>query len=258
MRKTLGSALFAALLWSTALSLIACASESSPESSEPDLSTRVDDPALVEATVLSVVDGVSIEVRDGSGSYRVRYLGIDIPADGSPRLKAQADALNRHLVAGKTVQLERDLPDTDGSGARLRYVYADGEMVNLALLASGLAAVAETPAAFARRATFLAVAETALTSVQDGPSGPAIVTPSSSPRAFGTLPGAAGAAIRCDFSGTAQPLIKAKVETLTGKRVYHIPGGAEYPTTVIEHAAGDRMYCTEGQAIADGWRRSSG
>ena len=251
--RALGSALLAVLLWSTALALLACSSDPSFDSLEPN---AVDDRSLVDATVLRVLDGASIEVRDASGSYRVRYMGIDVPADGPLRFKAQADSLNRYLVEGKTVQLERDVVDADASGARLRYVYADGEMVNLALLASGLATVADSPPVFAYRASFLAVAEAARTSVQGASTGSTVRETPSGPRAFGTLPAAAGLAIRCDFSGTAQPLIKAKVGPLTGERVYHVPGAVEYPAAVIELASGDRWYCTEGQAIADGWKHS--
>ena len=254
--KTLGSALLVVMLWSTALALLACSSAPSFDALEPDLSTPVDDHALVDAAVLRVIDGASIEVRDTSGIYGVRYMGIDIAPNGSPRLKAQADSLNRYLVEGKTVQLERDFIDTDAAGVRLRYVYVDGEMVNLALLAGGLATVASSPPAFAYRASFLAVAAAARTSVQGESNGSMVLETPSGPQAFGTLPTAAGIALRCDFSGTAQPLIKAKADPLTGERVYHVPGGFEYPATVIEQASGDRWYCNEGQAVADGWKRS--
>ena len=255
-RKTLGSALLGVILWSTALALFACSSDPTLDSLEPHLDAPIADRTWLDATVLRVVDATIIEVSDASGSYRVRYMGIDIPADGPPRLRAQAASLNRYLVEGKTVQLERDVIDTDAAGARLRYVYVDGEMVNLALLASGLATVADSPPIFARRASFLAVAEAARTAAQGESTSPTAPETPSGPQAFGTLPAAAGLAIRCDFSGTAQPLIKAKVEPLTGERVYHVPGGVEYPATVIELASGDRLYCTEGQAIADGWKRS--
>ena len=254
--KTPGSALLAVMLSSTALALIACSSDPNFDTLEPNLSAPVDERALVDAIVLRVVDGASIEVRDASGSYRVRYMGIDIASDRSPRIKAQADSLNRYLVEGKTVQLERDLMDADASGVRLRYVYADGEMVNLALLASGLATVADSPPVFVYRASFLAVAEAARTSVQSESSGSTVRETPSAPRAFGTLPGVAGFVVRCDYSGTAQPLIKAKVGPLTGQGVYHVPGGLDYSTIVIDPASGDRLYCAEGQAIADGWKRS--
>ena len=244
------------IVWGMALASIACSSETTFGLPAPDPSTHVDDAALVDATVLRVLDGASIEVRDASGSYLVRYMGIEIAPDKSPRLKAQADSLNRYLVEGKTVQLERDVIDTDGSGARLRYVYVDGEMVNLALLSSGLADVADSPSVFAHRASFLATAEAARTAVQDESTGSTVQETPSAPRAFGTLPSAIGLAARCDYSGTSEPLIKAKVGPLTGKRVYYVPGAIDYSTTLIEQASGDRLYCAEGEAIADGWKRS--
>jgi hypothetical protein len=43
----------------------------------------------------------------------------------------------------------------------------------------------------------------------------------------------------------------------TGERIYHVPGGRFYAATVIDLARGERMFCTEEQARAAGWRRST-
>ena len=118
--KTVRAAILAVTVWGTALALLACSSDPSFGLSEPDPLISLDETAPVDATVLRVLDGASIEVLDPSGSYRVRYMGIDVASNGSPRLKAQADSLNRYMVEGKTVQLERDAIDTDAAGVRLR------------------------------------------------------------------------------------------------------------------------------------------
>jgi endonuclease YncB( thermonuclease family) len=42
----------------------------------------------------------------------------------------------------------------------------------------------------------------------------------------------------------------------SGERVYHVPGGEFYAQTVITPAAGERLFCSEQEARAAGWRRA--
>ena len=266
--RSLRSTLLAALSACVVLAWLGCSSGPGPGSALPELDGSRDERALVDATVLGVIDGITIDVKDGSGRHRVRYLGVKILPDGPSgrsRISVQAEALNRYLVEGRTVQLERDLLDVDSSGELLRYVYVDGEMVNMALLANGFATVADSPAAFAYRASFLAMAETVQASAQGalaGPGtrgGPAVSQTPGVQRAFGTLPvpeAPKGLGLRCDFSDTGQPLIKAIVDAQTGERFYHVPGGLSYPGTVVDAASGGGWFCTESQAVAGGWKRS--
>ena len=221
---------------------------------------------------LLVIDGSTIDVEIGAQRYRVRYLGIDIPdsdnTDGGRTLSQRALELNRFLVKGKTVQLERDAIESDNAGRLLRYVYVGGEMVNVALLANGLATVSDSPPAFQHRTSFIASAEIARTSQQgiwegtgSGEQGPLPAAPVSSEttQVFGTLPappGAVGAAAVCDFSGTTEAAIKGNVDSRTGEHIYHVPGSFFYSTIVIDEAQGDRWFCTEEQAIEAGWKRS--
>lgn len=57
-------------------------------------------------------------------------------------------------------------------------------------------------------------------------------------------------------SPTAECLIKGNIED-SGERIYHLPGGYYYQFTVIDPAKGERWFCTEADAVAAGWRRSS-
>ncbi|WP_287183130.1 hypothetical protein [Mesorhizobium sp.] len=41
-----------------------------------------------------------------------------------------------------------------------------------------------------------------------------------------------------------------------GVRIYHLPGQRFYNETVISPANGERMFCSEDEARAAGWRRS--
>ena len=69
----------------------------------------------------------------------------------------------------------------------------------------------------------------------------------------GSLSGPASA---CDYSGSNTPVIKGNVEQPTGERLYHVPGGLFYLTTVTERDQGDRLFCTEAGAQALGRMRS--
>lgn len=50
--------------------------------------------------------------------------------------------------------------------------------------------------------------------------------------------------------------IKGNISFNTGEKIYHVPGGYYYDSTVINPAYGERWFCTEAEAIANGWRRS--
>lgn len=89
--------------------------------------------------VTYVVDGDTIDVRLADGAvYRVRYIGMNTPERGEP-CHSEAAAANRGLVADKDVRLTRDVSDTDRYGRLLRYVYAEGVLVNRALVEAGYA-----------------------------------------------------------------------------------------------------------------------
>jgi len=90
------------------------------------------------AKVTQVIDGDTITVE---GGYRVRYIGIDTP-ETYPVAEAfglEAWQVNRQLVEGKEVRLERDVSETDKYGRLLRYVYVDDVFVNAELVRLGLA-----------------------------------------------------------------------------------------------------------------------
>lgn len=42
----------------------------------------------------------------------------------------------------------------------------------------------------------------------------------------------------------------------SGDRIYHVPGGRFYEQTVITRSRGERMFCSEQEARAAGWRKS--
>jgi endonuclease YncB( thermonuclease family) len=238
-----------------------------------------------EAEVVRVIDGVTIEVENEGTRYLVRYLGVSIPVDADV---IGALEFNRFMAEGKSVVLSSDDAEVDLDGAHLRYVYVDGEMVNLKLLNGGWGVVAQFPANFEKFVEFYKVESLART---DGrgvwsmelsttatepttsapepkpsvPTAPVPTAPEPTVRptlnfAGGTLPAAPGSpngpGSVCDYSGSNTPIIKGNVDQKTGERLYHVPDGLFYSTIVIEPEQGDRWFCTEGEALILGWRRS--
>jgi micrococcal nuclease len=89
-------------------------------------------------TVVRVVDGDTIEVRQGEVTYRVRYVGVNTPESDEVCYEDAVEA-NRNLVDGQEVRLERDESNTDRYGRLLRYVYMGDTLVNEVLVRDGYA-----------------------------------------------------------------------------------------------------------------------
>jgi hypothetical protein len=50
--------------------------------------------------------------------------------------------------------------------------------------------------------------------------------------------------------------IKGNISIATGEKIYHVPGGEFYDACVISPDYGERWFCTEQEAIDNGWRKS--
>ena len=263
------------------VSFVACApSHDAPESASPASSATATSDATPssqqfpsEAKVVRVIDGVTIEVEHEGERFLVRYLGVSIPASGD---LAEASEFNQFIAQGKIGVLSSEDAGVDFDGAHLRYVFIDGEMVNLKLLNGGWGEVAQFPASFEKFEEFFKAESLARTdgrgiwSVEASspvPSSseatPQISRPTSSPTqnfVGGTLPARpgspSGSGGGCEFSGSATPVIKGNVDQRSGELLYHVPESLFYSTTVVEPGQGDRWFCTEAEAQALGWERS--
>lgn len=51
-------------------------------------------------------------------------------------------------------------------------------------------------------------------------------------------------------------VIKGNISIETVNKLYHLPGMKDYESTVIDPATGERWFCTESEAIANGWRKA--
>lgn len=113
--------------------------------------TAPNNPNIVLAKVIKVVDGDTIEVDLGEGNKKtVRYIGIDTPETVDPRKPVQcfakeASAKNKELVEGGIVGLEKDVSETDKYGRLLRYVYMGDLFINQVLVAEGYAYASSYP-----------------------------------------------------------------------------------------------------------------
>lgn len=97
------------------------------------------------ATVITVIDGDTIEVSINGAIERVRYIGINTPEVGQ-KCASEATDFNRSLVENQTVSLIQDVSDRDVYGRLLRYVCVGDLFVNGQLVSSGYAeAVAYPP-----------------------------------------------------------------------------------------------------------------
>lgn len=99
------------------------------------------------AKVKKVIDGDTIELENGQ---KVRYIGIDAPETDHPSKPVQcfgkeASAKNRELVEGKTVELEKDVSETDQYARLLRYVWLGDILVNEYLVKEGYAQSSSYP-----------------------------------------------------------------------------------------------------------------
>src|SRR4030042_548838 len=85
--------------------------------------------------VIQVVDGDTIII---TGGYHVRYIGIDAPEKGETYY-LEATQLNKELIEGESIRLEKDISEKDKYGRLLRYVYVDDTFVNAEIVRLGYA-----------------------------------------------------------------------------------------------------------------------
>ena len=89
------------------------------------------------AMVTRVIDGDTVELEN---EERVRLLGIDTPEKGQLLWQEASDRL-KELLEGKEVVLETDQTDMDKYDRSLRYVWLNGQNVDVLMVREGLAEV---------------------------------------------------------------------------------------------------------------------
>jgi len=86
-----------------------------------------------QLVVKKVSSGEHVKLSSGE---KVRYIGVDAPADGELFFEECRQA-NKKLVDQKNISIEYDARRKDGNGDLLGYVYAGDVFVNAQLLKNG-------------------------------------------------------------------------------------------------------------------------
>ncbi len=87
---------------------------------------------IENASVIKIIDGDTIETDKGV----IRLLGINTPEKNKPYYQEAKDFLC--LLENKTIQILRDLEDTDKYQRKLRYIFYKNEFINAKILEKGL------------------------------------------------------------------------------------------------------------------------
>lgn len=100
-----------------------------------------------KAKVAFVYDGDTIELTNG---YKVRYIGINTPEINSKKVAGEcfgkeAWEINKQLVNGQTIEMVKDISETDKYGRLLRYVWIDNVFINDFLIRQGYARIESIP-----------------------------------------------------------------------------------------------------------------
>jgi len=195
--------------------------------------------------VASVLDGDTIEIH----GTRIRLYGIDAPESdqlcqrpdgGRWRCGQQAAlALQEHIGRRPVTCVRRD---TDRYGRLVGQCAVAGADVNAWLVANGWAA------AYRRYAPDYVDEEQVARTAGMGIWSGAFVMPWDWRRGERGEVAKEGAANRCRVKGNI---------SRSGEHIYHVPGGRYYNRTRLDASRGERWFCTEAEARAAGWRRSS-
>lgn len=194
-------------------------------------------------SVQRVIDGDTIELVAGE---IVRYIGIDTPESVHPDKDVmcygwESAQINRQLVEGKNIRLEKDVSEKDRYNRLLRYVYLeDGTFINLYLVKNGYATSYTYPPDVKYQDLFREAeleARNANTGLWAACQDNQATTTSPQP----------------STSGNCQ--IKGNINS-SGEKIYHLPGQRYYDKTVINESKGERWFCSEDEAQSAGWRKS--
>jgi endonuclease YncB( thermonuclease family) len=208
------------------------------------------------AGVASVIDGDTIEIH----GQRIRLHGIDAPESSQPcdlngkawRCgQASASALAEHIGRRPVTCEPRD---RDRYGRLVAACSVAGANISAWMVREGWAVayrrysqdfVADEAAAHSAkrgiwRSSFIVPWE--WRAQRRAGAGAVGARPVSSPS-----PSSESRRIGCDIKGN----INSKAE-----RIYHVPGGRSYASTVIDPTRGERWFCSEAEAQAAGWRRA--
>jgi len=186
-------------------------------------------------------DGDSFDVWIDGRADQVRLIGVDAP-EWYMYWGSEAKSALRALIGEASICLEKDVQvsNRDEYDRLLRYVWAGDRLVNAELLQQGSAWV-YTYERNARHLVWFLELEREAKAARRGLWGAEPSTTDECP--FGCTDHKAG----CDIKGNISE---------DGQKIYHMPGQQYYDNTRIDPAKGERWFCSEEAALANGWRKS--
>ena len=176
--------------------------------------------------VTRVVDGDSFEIKDGR---RIRLLGVDAPELESC-MGIQAKEILEVMIEGKIVKLKDIVKDDYGRS--LANVFTGSTFVNKEMIERGLGRYVsgENQYHSEMRKAYLKAKE----------NGEGIFSP----------------LCRRIDPETDGCLIKANIRH--GDKTYHLPECRNYDQVIVDTSYGDKWYCTEDEAIEEGFMKAGG
>jgi micrococcal nuclease len=121
----------------------------------------------IQAHVVDVADGDTIDIEFRGDVHTVRLLGIDTPETHHPTKPVQcfgpeASEFTTQALLGRTVELEFDQQRRDAYGRLLAWVWLDGELFNKTVVSVGNARLLLIPPNLAHGRTLLKAQQLAI------------------------------------------------------------------------------------------------
>ena len=231
-------------------------------------------PVLV-GTVLSVTDGDTIKVQLSSGPMSVRFHSIDAPEKDQPwGLDARSALAGR--LAGRRVELE--VWTQDRYERLVATVHLGGENINAWMVQEGHAwayrdymkdpayCVSEADAR-ARRLGLWSLPPSSTYAPwewrahqRDASKGFSDYRGETAANCIAAMHGRGKSAPKAPpreyVPNPAPPPTNCRIKGNISKngKIYHVPGSPSYDQTEIDESNGEKWFCTEAEARAEGWR----
>lgn len=236
---------------------------------------------LPKYTIVSVVDGDTIKVKDGKNQeYTVRMISIDTPESVHPKKEKNtkegiiaSNFTKSILTKDLVIELEKDVSNTDKYGRMLSYVWYQepikdkngkliktiDKMFNVKILEEGYATVVSYPPDIKYLDKFIIIQQTAqknkkgfwnmdYNTVFANIENKAIIENVTTNKTI-KQPN------KTDQVSDQVGKIKGNINS-KGEKIYHVPGGQFYDKTQIDTSKGERWFNTEKEALDAGWRPS--
>ena len=182
-----------------------------------------------ENIVTEVVDGDTFQLKSGQ---RVRLMGVDAPEYDRCGGQEAKERL-RQLIQGKQVKLSEVIPEAYGRSLAL--VFVGKTLVNKIIMEEGWGR------ADYRKNSHRDELTAAFHSAQTKKLG-----------IFSDL-------CREEFkTPSGNCLIKGNIDKNSYEKFYHLPNCSHYDQIVIEKDIGEGYFCSEGEEIANGFKKAAG